>query len=382
MIHLVIDSTALRNDPARKKAGFRAVKGLVKAEKLKLHIPYVVKQEFLTQQIEEYHAGLSQIATNISKFRKKNLPDNAKNFLHETNQSLINLDQQLAKFARSDFEEWLIELAAQMHPIDASHGVKVIDAYFKGHPPFREKKRRDDIPDAFIWQTVLDIAQQYGEVIVVSSDKGIKDASDSAEKVTAFSSIDEFISSDVCQPLLREEQAKLTFQRFLSLVPEINQKIEATIRAQVVDALHGKTVKSEQIPDDNNEGTIFGIGRAEDIEIQTTEVGYYGEGLFVVPVEFSIDCLISYAIFKMDFWTLSEEKAKYISISELNDHYYDAEEDYSLSVEASISLDFETVVFESNDSTDEELAKLGEDVDIALDSIDEVNVASDFDWNY
>ena len=382
MIHLVIDSTALRNDPARKKAGFRAVMGLAKIGKLKLHIPYVVKEEFLTQQIEEYHAGLSEITTNILKFGKKHLPDNTKALLDETKQGLMDLDQQLAEFARSDFEEWHTEMTAQMHPIDASHGGKVIDAYFGGQPPFREKKRRDDIPDAFIWQTVLDIAQQYGEVIVVSNDKGIKGASETHERVTAFPSIDEFISSDFCQSLLKEDQAKLTFQRLLSLVPKIKQKIEATIQDQVVDVLHGRTVTSEQILDDNNEGILLGIGSAEDIEIRTAEAEYYGEGLFVVPVEFSTDCEVSYAVFKMDFWTLSEERAEQISISELNKHYYDAEEEFSLRVEASISLDFATVVFESNDSTDEEVAQLGEDVDIAFDSIDKINVASDLDWDY
>ena len=382
MIQLVIDSTALRNDPARKKAGFRALKGLVKAEKVKLHIPYVVKQEFVTQQIEDYHSSLSPLITKIAKFGKKNLPDDTKEFLHETKQRLESLDQELAEFAKSDFEEWLSELAAQVDLIHDSHGQRVLEAYFAGEAPFREKKRREDIPDAFIWQTVLDIAQHHGEVVLVSGDKAIRAACEDHEKVTGFASLDEFISSDVCQSLLREAQAKHSFQRLLTLVPEIKDQMESTIRAQVVDVLHGRTVSSEEIPDDNNEGMILAVGDAKDIEIQSDEVEYYGEGLFVIPVEFSTECLISYSVFKIDYLTLSEEKMEGISISELNDSFFDAEEDYSLRVEALVSLDFETEVFESTDIGDEQLVTLPEDVDIAFDSIDKINVASDLDSDY
>jgi len=147
----------------------------------------------------------------------------------------------------------------------------------------------------------------------------------------------------------------------------------------MVDALHGKTVKSEQIPDDNNEATIFLIGDANDIEVRTNEAEYYGNGLFVVPVEFYTECLLSYAVFKADFYILSDEKIKGISISDFNDHYFDAEEYYNLRVQASISLDFQTEAFESDNITEDDFDSLLEKVEINLDSIEEIEIPDNFD---
>ena len=156
MIHLVIDTTAFRNDPARKKAAFRSLKRLAEAGEIRLHVPHVVMEEFLSQQTEQYVAGLSEIKTLVVKFKKKHMPDMTREVLENTDQQLSRLKEELVAFARIDFDQWVREVRAEVHGIRESHGKRVIAAYFSGASPFREKKRREDIPDAFIWQVVLD----------------------------------------------------------------------------------------------------------------------------------------------------------------------------------------------------------------------------------
>jgi hypothetical protein len=96
----------------------------------------------------------------------------------------------------------------------------------------------------------------------------------------------------------------------------------------------------------------------------------------VVPVTFNAECLLNYAIFKGDFYGLAEDKIKQISISELNDHYYDAEEYYVLNISASTALNLSSAEIESEGIGDKRLSELAEEAEITLDSVEEIEVPS------
>jgi hypothetical protein len=380
MIHLVIDTTAFRNDPARKKAAFRSLKRLAEAGEIRVHVPHVVMEEFLSQQIEQYVAGLSEIRTLVVKFKKKHVPDVAREVLDNTDQQLNRLKEELVAFARTDFDQWVRETGAEVHGITESHGKRVIDAYFSGALPFREKKRREDIPDAFIWQVVLDLVESLGEVHVVSGDGAIKTASEAHASIVCFGTVDEFIASDTCQTPLRKNLANANFQRLVSVYPQLLDEIRSAIDSEAVDILAGKTVTGHEIPDDNNEATITMIGEPEDIEMSIGDTEYFGDGLFVVPVTFTTECLLSYAIFKSDLYGLPDDKIEQISISDLNDHYYDAEEDYVLTITASVAVNLKSAEVESEEIGDERLAELADEAETSLDSVEEIEVPSGGDY--
>lgn len=374
MINVVIDSTALRNDPARKKAAFRRIKKLANAGELKLHIPKVVEQEFLSQEIDQYHAGLSEIITKIVSFGKKNLPKGAREILKNQEKQLRGLKEELPKFAKADFEKWVSDVGAEVHPILESHGQKVMEAYFSGSPPFREKKNRKDIPDAFVWQTVLELSEKFENIYVVSNDSGIWTACEAGPNIRSFISFDELISSDVCQAPLKKAQAEENLRRMLSLVPKIVEKLKSTIESEGGDALQGKTVTSEQIPDDNNEGMIMMTGEPEDIEILIDDAKYYGEGLFVIPATYMSECYLNYSLFKSDLYGLSEKKQEKISLSDLNEHYYEVEEDYYLWVKASIALNLGSVALELDEISNEQLTRISRHIEMSFESIEEIEV--------
>lgn len=380
MIYLVIDTTAFRNDPARKKAAFRSLKRLAEAGEIKVHVPHVVMEEFLSQQIEQYVAGLSEIRTLVVKFKKKHIPEMTREVLDNTDQQLSRLKEELVAFARIDFDQWVRETRAVVHGITESHGKRVIDAYFSGALPFREKKRREDIPDAFIWQVVIDLVESLGEVHVVSGDGAIRSASEAHASIVCFGTVDEFIASDTCQTPLRKNLANANFQRLVSVYPQLLDEIRSAIDTEAVDVLTGKTVTGHEIPDDNNEATITMIGEPEDIEISIGDTEYFGDGLFVVPVTFTTECLLSYAIFKSDLYGLPEDKIEQISISDLNDHYYDAEEDYVLTITASVAVNLKSAEVESEEIGDERLAELADEAETSLDSVEEIEVPSGGDY--
>jgi hypothetical protein len=52
MMEVVLDTNIYTSDPWRGKAGFNALVKLAQSGKLRLHIPYLVKKEFVSQQLE------------------------------------------------------------------------------------------------------------------------------------------------------------------------------------------------------------------------------------------------------------------------------------------------------------------------------------------
>ena len=73
--------------------------------------------------------------------------------------------------------------------------------------------------------------------------------------------------------------------------------------------------------------------------IDLEEAEYYGSGIIAAPFSFQTDVFGSYYIFKSDFGALTEGRAASIGISEYgNKHYYEAEEEFSVTVNGRITL--------------------------------------------
>ncbi len=53
MIHVVLDTNIFSSDRRRNSGAFRAFARLCKGGKVKLHVPFVVRNEFLSQQKQE-----------------------------------------------------------------------------------------------------------------------------------------------------------------------------------------------------------------------------------------------------------------------------------------------------------------------------------------
>jgi len=89
-----------------------------------------------------------------------------------------------------------------MHQVAPTHGRKVFDAYFRGEPPFKGLKNREDIPDAFIWHVVDDVAKELqrdfgptAKLHVVSQDKRLASAFKAIQGVECFESLDVFVTT-------------------------------------------------------------------------------------------------------------------------------------------------------------------------------------------
>jgi hypothetical protein len=105
-------------------------------------------------------------------------------------------EEDIHSSIREHWDRFKTDTGALVPDIAPSHGSRVMDAYFRGLPPFSAAKSRKDIPDAFIHAVLLDLAGEPGGVAFVSSDKRFLDACRGAAVVALFSSIPEFLASE------------------------------------------------------------------------------------------------------------------------------------------------------------------------------------------
>lgn len=378
MIHVVLDTTVYRADPKREKAAFRALSRLASAQEVTIHIPEVVRREFISQQKEQYSQHLQILLREMRTLARCSLPDSLRDFLDATTDRVKSAGSQLETFSEQEFGDWVKNVSAVVHPIADSHGERVVDAYFEGTPPFRRPKNRDDFPDGFIWQMILDLTRSYDPLYVISSDQGMLDACKDADRVEAFGGLGGFVSSTPFQEALQRHFASTNLVALLALVPNHVSFVPSAIENELVDALAGQTVQSCQILDDNHEATISMVGSPEDVVLDVNGAVDHGEGLFVVPVSLRVECLLDYAIFKGDFYAIPDEMSSQIGISELNDHYYGAEEYFELQVEGLLSFEVDAVALKSSDLGEDDLTDILQNANVSVDSITTVEVADDY----
>ena len=103
------------------------------------------------------------------------------------------------------------------------------------------------------------------------------------------------------------------------------------------EILWGNIIDSS-IPDDNHEATICSYYDPKEIELDFSRARYYGNGQFGIPFTLENTVNVIYYIFKSDYYCLDAEHEHVPSISEHNDHYFEAEDEYDVRVSGLISI--------------------------------------------
>ncbi len=346
MIHVLIDTSILRQDPQRKSAAFQLLTRMGNLGELTLHIPYFVRQEFISQRKEDYSGSLQEVERILTKVAKKPLQEDLKDSLEKQLAGVQATIPSIDEWLEQEFDSWCGHVSAENHPIKEHHGERVAEAYFSGKPPFKKAKAREDMPDAFILETVRDVLTGVERLNIVVGDKRLKAAFEQLKNTTVFSTLDEFIKSDQCQEALIETDV---VENFDAICEELNQHkdvLEEVASRKLFDELVGYTFSDKSIPDDNNEAMISMLDVPTIIGIDFEQAEYYGGGVIVAPFGFEMSVLGHYYIFKSDYYILDEKRAESISVSEYdNRHYYEAEEEFNLAVrgELAITLDLASV---------------------------------------
>jgi len=199
-------------------------------------------------------------------------------------------------------------------------------------------------------------------------------------KVETFESINSFVKSDIVQnPLQKIEKLEYFDANFDNLKQAIlhfeeeEHQLKGVIEQELGSKIDdGIVIQDSSIPEDNNEATIDGFydPDAENIKIHLDEIYYYGDGILGTSFEATMIVTIYYCIYKSDYYAL-ESPFEHVpdSVSDWNDHYYEANDECEVRVTGSISFDLD---IHTEDSSVETLSKNISFKDIQISDIENV----------
>ena len=104
---------------------------------------------------------------------------------------------------------------------------------------------------------------------------------------------------------------------------------------------------------------------------------YYGDGNLAIPFKTRIECELTYFIFKSEYYSIPEERVEGISVSDWNDHYFEASEMYDLDVEGRLVIEFPLDELQHDNLDEETLRALINDSETSVE-IEDATVHQDY----
>lgn len=138
-MEVVLDTNIYTSDPLRGKAGFSAIIKLAQSGKLRLHIPYLVKKEFVSQQIEIHEKQINAINSAVNALQRR-VPAKLSKKLDKIRENFSKIQDEIITYPETEFAKWVKEIHGTVHLVSESHGSQVIEDYFNGVLPLKQRK--------------------------------------------------------------------------------------------------------------------------------------------------------------------------------------------------------------------------------------------------
>lgn len=141
------------------------------------------------KSLEESKAGLANAGSKARILRPLSEPE----FFGVFQQ--LNIDAYFKKIFPI-IKKFLDDIDTEiLDATEADAGV-VFDAYFNETPPFSNKKKKCEFPDAFIVQSLLEYCENENiDIIVISSDKDFEKVCEHHEKLSYIPTLNQFLDS-------------------------------------------------------------------------------------------------------------------------------------------------------------------------------------------
>jgi rRNA-processing protein FCF1 len=334
---IVLDTTVFRADPYFKSTEMIKLRKLCKDKKIKLVIPQIVKQEYFSQEeefIDTAKGFFKNVETRLSKVTDKDERTLLESVKTKTNEIIKESKESINK----RIDNFLAETHAIVKLLTLDEYNSAFDRYFDGDEPFPTKKSRKDIPDSLIFVQTLNLRDD--DIVVISNDKNLRSCL--GKRFETFKILSDFINSDEIKRITDIRSIdELLYQKLKSEFDFDNKEFCELAINSLENELENKEIHDDNIPDDNNEGTITGINGIDGLDFQKAEIHNLGDGFFTIPFTCIIDANVKYYYFKSDYYCLDEATMKNIYTEDWNDHYFLAEENFCINCSGKIGLRFE-----------------------------------------
>lgn len=361
MIHLVVDTNILERPYNLSSPKFMALRKLCERKEIQLHIPMVVQQEFLGHRKELMKKGIRQMEQGLKLIAQQAVIDQSRlsTCCSELQETLEALSAQCATIINDEFTHWGQTLHAQFHLIASHHGGNVLDAYFNAELPFKEpqvvskgkrqvvQRGKKEFPDAFIWQTVLDLAEVHQEIHFISNNTNdFRQVCENTPQVTLYPSLEEFLMSPYFKSFRLDQ---FTEQHFEVILEALRQK-EASLLPKMIHVvseeftLWDDMILENLIIDSGSEISGWTLPAEHQwlATIDYSQARHFGYGIITLPLSVTIEKFhLSY------YKTIRELPQPLPANTEIRSAFtpgepalFDTEDSFPLTLHVSIELQF------------------------------------------
>jgi len=365
---VILDTTVYHSDPYFKGTDMIKLRQLCKDGKVHLVIPQIVHDEYKSQEEEKFINLVREVLKKLQIRGDKSTCEEEKKILKDLQDDAKKMLEKCEKSIEIKIESFIQETNATRKPLTLDEYNEAFSRYFQGEKPYSDIKSRKDIPDAL---TFMQVKNHKGDdVVFISNDKNLRE-SIKGLGITTYSKLSEFIESDTIKSVIDFKSTdEFLLKYFTEKFDVSNKNVVASIEQSIEKELGYKQFTDNDIPDDNNEGTITGVNCIDKIEIKNDEILNLGNGLFSIPFSCEINANVEYYIFKADYCCLDEDRIKDIYIEDWNDHYFQAEEEFTLSCTGKIGIQYNIDISEMVDLNNLMIDELLNDIDVSFSDLE------------
>lgn len=282
---------------------------------MEVSVPYVVSEEWRTQQVKKAMELARRGRKSIQALLVGGFVDSEQQVesLKKAVVELIELENSADEKSQVLAARLMDELNANSLPLAASHGQKVMESYFNGSEPFSAIKAKKDIPDAFIFAAIEDLieANPHNQVTAVTADKKLCEGLVGLS-INCHESLVDFVQSsqvaEVITHLKQEANWQKQFEKVIQFFSQKPDGVEVLFSMNAfVDLVAGSEVNHPSLPSDNHDASISQVDDAENIDYQWDMAESYGPGIIRVSFTCETEVLLDFSVYQADAYGLSDK---------------------------------------------------------------------------
>lgn len=341
-IHLVIDTNILLANPPNRE-NYKALQRLIKKNVVICYLHYIVKEEYRTQLESKYLESLNNIKKNLKMLTKYN-NNKIKDMLHNIDTLKHNIDKQVNDYMKENIDN---KLQAKYLDIQLNDAHMVFERYFAGFSPFKKQKDRENIPDAFIFVSLLKMVNENKNVVFITRDKdfikSIKQQNQNNKgKIETFESIDEFLRTKEIEEILVTKNSREKIKEFVETIQ--SKHIIEYILSDDLDNPFNPFEKIEElrkinIPSIDNTATITYIVEIYENTIQADfeKITYYSNDTIGIPITFRVEVESQLIVSRNIINDIMSQWGGIVAETR-DEHYCDVEKNIELEINATLII--------------------------------------------
>ena len=329
-LKVVLDTNVYSSDKFRLGQGFKTLSSLCQNGHVDVILPYIVRREFETQLDTNAAEILGDFEKASKRLAASPIPGDLRAELDELRDKFKARKQEVIGSHAAKFAIWRQEHAVNELTLSGDHAVAAMENYFAAGAPFKSAKTREDIPDAMLYQAVVDLANA-GSVIFICNDHKLAASVADIGSITHYGDLNGFLASTEVQAIIAQHETADNVANLLLRLKVFAEASPNLFTEYVSDhggeQLAGIRFSSPSVPGDDREAYIYQFGNLYDIEFDWDSSAYHGDLVYVVPFAGEGVFNINYFVSKWDAYEVESRGGSY---RYHNDYVVEADEEAEL----------------------------------------------------